>query len=196
MFPLFYKYLILNKKAAVPGIGVFTVKRQPAQLDFANEIFTSPDYTINFNEQALVDDNRLYSFISKEKKIDVTQAAVLYSDFANTLKKDLYQQKSVILPQLGMLSQNEDGKITFTSIINIKDYFPAAGAERIFREHTEHNVLVGDVKRTNAELKEMVAEDARIRSHTKDPWWIFAIALGIIGIATIVYYYLHNGSLR
>lgn len=196
MFKLLYKYLILNKRAGVPGLGVFFIERKPAKLDFTNKVFIGPASQINFKAQALVDDNRLYTFISREQKIDVTEAAVRYSNFANNLRQNLAEKNSVELPGLGVLSQNAGGELFFKETFRLNDYFPPVTAERVIRENTEHHIMVGDSTRTNTQMKEVLADEVQEESHAKDYWWLFAIALGIIGIATIVYYYLHNGRLH
>ena len=196
MFRLLYKYLILNKKVSVPGVGVFYVERKPARLDFANKVFTAPELHINFKDQPSVADHKMYAFIGKEEKIDEPEAISHFNDFCNLIKKSLKENKSAELTGLGMMTQNAEGKIFFRSTNILTDYFPDVTAERIIREHVEHTVLVGDINKTNVEMKEMLVEDTRKYSGKKDNWWIFAIGLGIIGIATIVYYYLHNGSLH
>ncbi len=69
MFKLLYKYLILNKKLIVPGIGVFYIEREPAKLDFADKVFPSPAFQVGFNAQPSLNDNRMYAFISREQKL-------------------------------------------------------------------------------------------------------------------------------
>lgn len=195
MFSLFYKYLILHKKAGIPGIGTFFIERKSAKLDFANKVFVSPELQVGFNPQTF-DDKHLYTFISNEQKIDEAEAVTDYNTFANKLKENFHKHKSIELPGIGLLSQNAEGELFFTAIAVIKEYFPDAAAERISREHTQHKVLVGDVSRTNTEMKEMLVENLPQPIHSKDNWWIFAIALGIIGVATLVYYYTHHGKLH
>jgi len=195
MFQLFCKYLILHKKASVPGLGVFFIERTPAKLDFANKIFLAPEVQINFKAQASADDYRLYTFISREQKIDATEAAVRYNAFVNKLRKNLAENSSLELPGIGVLSQNAEGKIFFKATV-LLDYLPPAAAERVIRENSEHHVLVGDSTRTKTQMKEVLADNLQEPSYAKDYWWMFAIALGIIGIATIVYYYLNNGRLH
>lgn len=196
MFQLLYKYLILNKKAIVPGLGVFFIERKPAKLDFANKVFLAPASQINFKAQTSVDDNRMYTFISQVRKIDELEAAGHYNNFANKLKENLEKNSSVELPGIGVLSQNAEGQLFFKATVQLNDYFPPANADRVLKENTEHPILVGDSNRTNKQMKERLVDEPEMSSHAKDPWWIFAIALGIIGIAAIVYYYLHNGSLQ
>ena len=196
MFQLFYRYLILNKRASVPGVGVFYIERQPAKLDFANKVFVSPSFQIGFKPEPSLNDNRMYTFISLEQKIAEAEAVNGYYKFANSLKEKLFEQGTAELPGMGVLSQNAEGALYFKAASQINHYFPPVSAERVVRENTEHHILVGEKSRTNIEMQEMLVEDVQERSHAKDYWWIFAIALGIIGIAAIVYYYVNNGSLR
>ncbi len=65
----------------------------------------------------------------------------------------------------------------------------------MLREHVEHNVLVGDINRINIEMKEMLLKDVDQLPYEKFTMRI-CYSPGIIGIATIVYYYLHNGNLQ
>ena len=195
MVQLLYKYLILHKSANVPDIGTFYISRVPARLDFANKLFTAPDYQINFKADSFTGNNLMYTYIAKEKKIAETDASEHYNNFAKTIRKKLEEQQSVELPGLGVLHQNEEGALHFKAVLPLYNYFPAAVAERLIREDNEHHILVGDSDRTNTQMKEMLVDEPEL-PQSKDYWWIFAIALGLIGIATIVYYYLHNGSLR
>lgn len=196
MFQLFCKYLILNSRAHVPGLGVFFIERTPAKLDFANKIFIAPVSQINFKAQPSVADNRIYTFISRQQKIEESEAVIRYNNFADTIKKHLKEHKRMELPGLGVLLQNNEGNLYFNATSELNEYFPSAPANRILRENTEHPIVVGDINRTSRQMKEMFVEEPQKRSHAKDYWWKFAIALGIIGIAGILYYYLNNGNLQ
>ena len=196
MFQLFYKYLILNKKAIIPGLGVFYIERKPARLDFANKVFVAPELQVNFKDQPSIADDKMNAFIAREEKIDMAEAISHINDFNSEIQKSLKENNSAELPGLGVISQNAEGKILFKSTNILKDYFPDVAAERIIREHVEHSVLVGDINKTNAEMKETLSVSRSTSAGEKDNWWIFAIALGVIGIATIVYYYLHHGKLH
>ena len=196
MFELLYKYLILNKKASLPGLGIFIIERTPARLDFANRVFISPRYAISFLSQPSLNDNRMYGFISNEQQVDDPEAITRYYKFANDVKENLTKANAVEFPGMGILSQDANGEMSFKAITLTDQYFPPVASERVIRENAEHHILVGDLNRTNTQMKEMLVSDQDLSSGDKDYWWIFAIALGIISIAGIVYYYLHNGSLR
>ena len=196
MFQLLYKYLVLHKKASVPGLGVIYIETKPARLDFVNKLFVGPASHINFKADTFADDKRFYTFISHEQRVEVTEAAVRYSDFVNALRKKLAEESSVELPGIGVLSQRAEGDLFFKETVRIEEYFPPVTAERVIRDNAEHHILVGENTKTNTEMKEVLVDEVQEESHARDYWWLFAIALGIIGIATIVYYYLHNGRLH
>lgn len=196
MFQLFYKYLILYRRADIPGLGVFFIERTPAKLDSANKVFIAPISQINFRAQTPVADNRMYTFISRQEKIDESEAVIRFNNFANTIRKKLDEHKSIALPGLGVLLQNDEGNLYFKATSDLNDYFPPAVADRVLRENTIHTTVVGAHDGTNKQMKEMFVEEPKEPSHAKDYWWKFAIALGIIGIAGILYYYFSNGNLQ
>src|SRR5215210_6528737 len=196
MFQLFYKYLILYRRADVPGLGVFFIERTPAKLDIANKVFIAPISQINFRAQTPVADNRMYTFISRQEKIDESVAVIRFNNFANAIRKKLDEHKSIELPLLGVLLQNDEGNLYFKPNSELNDYFPPAVADRVLGENTEHTTVVGANDGTNRQMKEMFVEEPKEPSHAKDYWWKFAIALGIIGIAGILYYYFSNGNLQ
>lgn len=196
MLRLFYKYLILNKKAAVRGIGTFYFERKPAKLDFANKVLHAPDLQVSFNPADSNTDNELIAFISKQQNISEEKAAEFYNAFTEKLQENLDKHKRAELPQIGLLLQNTEGELYFKATEVIQDYFPGVAAQRILREHVEHHSAAGNSRRTSEQTIKKPVEEVHESAHSNDNWWIFAIALGIIGVATIVYYYTHNGNLH
>lgn len=196
MFQSLYKYLVLYKKVTVPGLGVFYLERIAAKLDFVNKIFVAPTAKIGFKHDVSANDTYIYTFLSHEQTINLSEATNLYNDFAHNLKESLTKHQTIELPGIGVLSQSREGELNFKETAQINCYFPPASAERVLRENTEHHILVGSRKRTNKEMKKMLFKELEASSQDNDYWWIFAIALGLIGIATIVYYYLNNGTIH
>ena len=196
MFRLFYKYLILNKKATVQGIGTFYFERKPAKLDFADKVFHAPALQVAFTLENVNADSGLQTFIASQQNISEEKAAEHYNAFTKKLQENLDKHKTAELPGIGLLSKNVAGELSFTATKVITDYFSDVAAQRILREHVEHTVSTGDLRRTNVQMKEKPVEEVHGFTRSNDNWWIFAIALGIIGVATIVYYYMHNGKLH
>jgi hypothetical protein len=194
MFPLLYKYLVLNDQVCVPGVGRFFKERKPAQLNFSNKEFEPPVYSIQFRGEQVAADKSFFAFLTKEQGIDELQAVRQFHEFAFDLKHHINNHPQTELPGLGWLKRSNDGAITFEPTSLTHDYFTPTPAERIVRENVEHTILVGDTERTNTEMQEMLDDGATRRP--KALWWIIAIVLALIAIAAIVFYYLQNGNLR
>lgn len=190
MLELFHKYLIIHKKAIIPGLGIFSIERQPARLDFANKIFVAPSSQIVFKNEPAVADTNFYSFVSHEQNIEEETAIKNVDEFTLSLKHYISANTSVQLPGVGLLTKNEVGELEFAPLNTLQNYFPNVTAEKVIRPDAQHDILVGDTSRTNTEMQEMLTSSKKV----KDYWWVFAIILAFIGIAALVYYYLQNGS--
>lgn len=196
MVHLLYKYLIIHKQLALPGVGSFYIVREPAKHDVANRVISPPVLNIDFNPQAS-DDNKTFSaFLSKEKGIDEATAINHFDDFARRLKQDIHSQKPVELPGIGSLRKTVNGDLTFEPANVLADYFPPAIAEPVLREKASYKIRVGETQRTSSQMRDALNDEPETVYDSKDYWWIYAIILTIIGIAAIVYYYQQNGSLR
>ena len=95
----------------------------------------------------------------------------------------------VKLPGVGNFFINTYGEIKFLQEEPNPVFFPVVVAERVIHPEAEHAILVGDKESTNTEMAEYFNETPV----QKDPWWIWAIILGAIGIAAILAY-LYNSD--
>lgn len=195
MLQILYKYLILNKKASVPGLGEFYIHRRPASLDFANKSFISPSTQIAFTQGDVIADNRFYFFISKEQHITDTEAVNKFDEFAERLTNNLKTTGSIQLPGIGLLSKDGSGKLNFQPVTPIASFYPNVAAERIVREVSDDIPVVETNKQDNLQTDVQNTEVA-ISENKKDYWWVFAIILAGVAIAAIIYYYNQNGNLR
>lgn len=196
MFELLFKYLIINKKATFPGIGIFTLKRQPASHDFTNKIFVSPAFRIDFSAASTVDNSRFYIFVAAQQKIREVDAIENVNEFASAIKGSLAINNTVQLPGLGIISYNAEGVLQFTPSQQVQNYFPHVSAERAISPASENTVMV--VNNTLAKIEKSVqaTEKEEVPGNDVSYWWVYAIILALISIAAIVYYYTLNGTLR
>ena len=86
---------------------------------------------------------------------------------------------------MGSFFVDASGKINFKQQELPAAFTQPVFAERVIHPDAEHQILVGDKETTNTVMTELLAP----KSATKDRWWIWAIVLGLIGIATIVFYF-------
>jgi hypothetical protein len=194
MFPLLYKYLMLNDQVCIPGVGRFLKQRQAAAFNFSNKVFEPPIYTISFREEPVSADKKFYAFVSKEQGIEEVDAVRKFNDFAYEFKHHLTHHNQTQLPGFGLMKRNAAGEIVFEEASLVNNYFPSTAAERIVRENSEHQILVGDTERTNAQMQVLLDDGSE--PSVKKRWWIGAAVLALLAIAAIVYYYLQHGNVR
>ncbi|TDH29212.1 hypothetical protein EXU57_03860 [Segetibacter sp. 3557_3] len=193
MVELLYKYFILHKSLAIPGIGFFTMNQQPAQLDFVHKVVLPPVPQINFLPGCEQVDESIVDFVADETRSSREKSSQIISRFFDTLRNNLYSNKQVQLPFFGLLEVGADGP-TFQPAASMVSYFAPAHAERIVREDAEHHILVGDAVRTNTQMQQHFHEGSR--RNTTDRWWIYALIIAIVAIAAIAFYYWRMQSMQ
>ena len=66
LYELFYKYLILNGRASMPGIGSFGVEQVPATMDFENKKLNPPTQNIKLESSEIATDTySFYNYLGK-----------------------------------------------------------------------------------------------------------------------------------
>jgi nucleoid DNA-binding protein len=196
MVQLLYKYLIINKHVTLPGVGVFYIQRQPAKHDYANKLFTSPNFHIEFNASNELPDKRFYEFVSKERGLNEAEAAKNLHAFSNRLTEEVKANRTVELPGIGMLKINASGQLTFESTNILTTYFPPTVAETVLNEKSQSAVSIKNGTKTPKEtiLLNESLEEEEVKS--KIYWWVYAIILALLGAGAIGYYYYINGSFK
>ena len=185
MHEYLYKYLALNQKLTIPGVGSFIAEMEPAKLNFVERSVHSPLPLIKFTTDNTNSANDFCRFLAKEINIDEADAAGKFDAFSDEIKNSLNKNKSVALPGIGILTLQFGDTYSFTSQENIQSFFPHLNAERVIRKNTGHNLIVGEKEKTSAQMHEELLHDKEIR---KDRWWIYAMVLAVIGVASIVIY--------
>ena len=192
MFDFIHKYLILNKKASVPTLGVFTINRIPAQLSFEDKKISPPVFQINFTAGSPAADKYFYKFVEDEQQIEEIEAITKLNNFSHTVRQELNKNKEVFFPGIGQLIIGRDGQLRLQNLHQSNDYYPAVSAAT-----AQRNVIAPEAVVTEEivvdEPTELVEE---VSTSKKDYWWIFALILAIVAIGAIAYYYYLNGSLQ
>ena len=155
----------------MPGIGTLKVQTNNAESDFVNTQIIAPSYTITFSPE------------------EETTSFNEFSAISEVLKNDIDRFGKVDLEGIGRLEKTEDNRITFLPNYINKELTPPVYAERVIRQHSEHTMLVGDKETTNVVMTEYFTEEEVVT----DRWWIWAIVLGLIGIAAIIFHIMLHG---
>lgn len=97
----------------VPGLGSFTAKKLPAQVDEAKNQLSPPSKRITFEPKVKGFDEVLVNYICEKAKISATEASQKVKDFVKTCKEAVIDGKVVVLSKLGKLSMNDKGDYIF-----------------------------------------------------------------------------------
>ena len=110
-----------NDCVIVPGFGAFLSHRIPAHYNAEEQIFMPPRRTLCFNAQITMDDALLTTAYMQQYGISYKQAAILMKDDVRKLKKRLSAKGKLYFGELGTLSMNIDGVISFEPSENCID---------------------------------------------------------------------------
>ena len=186
MYNCFRKYLALNKKLSLPGIGTLVLEDIPARLDFANKTIHSPLSVIRFSSDSTSFNHQFLDFISQELQVDEEDAFRKVTAILKQLQSNLDSSGMVELPGIGSFQKAYEKNYSFHSALSFQEYFPEVVAERIIRSDSNHNVRVGEEDKSRNEMQEILANNVSLKDNS---WWIFAIILAIVGIVAILYRY-------
>jgi hypothetical protein len=161
--------LFLNKTCRLPGIGTLAVIACSAEHDLVNAQIKAPVPSIVFSATQEADENVFNEFTA----------------LSELIKKDIDEKGIVTLKGVGDFIKNEQGAIDFIPLTVNSFFLPTVVAQTVIREHTEHAILVGDKETTSTQMTGYFDETETTK---KSHWWIWAIVLGVVGLATIVLY--------
>ena len=184
MYQYLAKYFSLNKKLALPGIGLLQAEMKPAQLEFVEKTLHAPQASILFQQNENVSGDHFASFLSKETNISEYEAVTRFNSFITYLVNKLQSDFFLQLPGIGSFLKSGD-TYTFTITDTLQELYSGISAEKLIRQNAQHTIRVGEDQKTSAEMHELLHKEVR-----KDRWWIAAIVLSVVGIAAILYYYL------
>ncbi len=192
MLASFCKYLILYKKAIMPGVGVFTVTKKPALYDADSGVFSAPLSEVHFAEGNAMADKQFYNFLKSEHQIDEVSAIRQFNEFSCVLWEGLHAKKVIEFPAIGSLVVNREGVLVFNPIENGFVLFPDIKSNQA--AFIQPDIVQPKIEATKPKKEALVkivkeSTDSGANVTSKDYWWVVAIGLAIVSIAAIVYYY-------
>lgn len=168
---LLIKYLLQNGRLGIPDIGMFRVKRMPAQVVAGGTEIKGPESVITYQAEPVPADKHLFEFLSSETETDEVTAIGQFNAWTQELKQKIFDHQTVELPFIGTLLQDQDGNITHNAPVSSMGYASVALPEGVLLETT-------------------IATEDEEASLSDTSWWIYAIILLLLGVAAIAYYYL------
>lgn len=173
MFDIIASSFFQKKSCRLPGIGNLELAYTPAQYDFGNRQLKAPKETILFIASSPYD-NHFNEF----------------SAISQLIKDQLEKHGTVEITGLGSFTRDSGGSIQFEAYPVNEDFLQPVLAERVIHKDAEHAILVGDKETTNVVMNEYYTEEIPA---ARGKWWIWAAALGAVGIAAIAIYIYKNG---
>lgn len=189
MYRELYQYLVLHGKLDLPGIGIFSAERKPAEIDFASKQVVAPSYVIALlRDHNSVPSKKLFSWLSSTLNISELDAVIRFNDFVFDLRQKLLAGNKLQWNHLGTLSKGLSGEIIFEAAQK-EPIESAVRAMKVLRGKTDHTVTVGEYERTSGEMRELLGQGKEKRSY----WWAVALIIGIISAIFIGYYFSAKG---
>lgn len=188
MYPELYQYLLQHKKLPVPGIGTFLLERAAARVDFPNKQVLPPVYSFAFQNQAPVPSGRFFSWLGAALGISQMDAVVRFNDFAFDMRKQVDKGHTIEWSGVGTLKKGLAEEIKFMpfSPVCTEAAIPAA---KVIREKAAHSVRVGEDQRSSSEMEVLLAQTAEKKVY----WWAWALAIGLVAVIFIGWYFSENG---
>lgn len=163
-----------KKTCKLPGIGQLILVTLPAEIDFLNTQIKAPQQSI------------VFAPASKNENVFNEFSAI-----SELMKKKLDEEGLVAILGIGTFSQDITGTIHFEPVDLDPLFSQPVTAIRVIRQDAQHNILVGDKNTNNMEMTEMLNEEHP--AIPPDRWWIWALALAIVAIGLLLFYYYQNG---
>jgi hypothetical protein len=166
--------LFQNKTCRLPGIGTFTIVTNSAEIDNHHKQINAPVPSIVFTP--LQDDKNGFNE---------------FTALSELIKKELHARGKVYLKGIGDFVKKQDGSIGFNPIQLSPHFTPPVVAEIITRQDADYARLAADKETTAVALSDTMIEEEIVI--VNDRWWLWAIGLGTIGLAVLIYYISQHG---
>ncbi|MBO9619529.1 MAG: hypothetical protein J7539_10885 [Niabella sp.] len=189
MFSILTTYLYQHKKLALPGIGNFELQPKSASVSF--DTVAAPGWDIIFSENKSVtaadNPDSFYELLGAKESLSGANAQQQFEEFARNLVVKLNDNERIDWEDVGVF-EKPDYHIHFTPKTPATSLFNNVTAQRVIREHADHQLLVGEKETTkNAALEQMLWEERSNKRKTIT--WIIVGAVAVIAAV----FFLKNG---
>ena len=191
MFQVLNAYLFQHRSISIPGLGTIYLESVPASADVADRTILPPAYRFRFDKYFDAPDKEFFSYIAAQRNVLDYEAIKWYSEFSFELRNRIRTEEQVSWDGVGVLKKDPSGNVIFESVTGSPEFMVPTPAMRVNRQDAQHMLLVGDRERTNVQMNEWLHEEGADRK--KRSWWIVALVLGLIALATLGWHFYTNG---
>ena len=177
MYSALHQYLIRFKELSLPGIGTISLQTTSARGDFAARLIHAPVQQISWKAEATDHPAHFYPWLAALMQIPAGEAINQFHDFCSQLKEQVYAGAKIDWKGVGVITKGAGRTIRFEPAVSTP-VETAVTAEKIIREKAEHDVRVGEEKRTADEMRAYLNPEKA----TPSRWWIAALVLGLLAV--------------
>ncbi len=189
MYGELYHYFSTYRQLNVPGIGTFSLKRQPAAADFINKQILPPSFIAALEPENTAVSKHLISWLAASLGITEREAVIRFNDFAFDLRRKLDAGEKIDWAGMGTLKTGLGAAIKFEPALKESAFDKPVAAVKVVRSQAEHTVRVGEQEKTAAEMREYFSQpDAG-----KNYWWAWALIAGFAALIFCGWYFSANG---
>lgn len=198
MLASFYRYLLLNQRACMPGVGVFSVERTPAAFDAAAGEFMPPRYAIQFRSGNEMADKKFYTFLKHEHQIDEVSAIRQFNELSCAVWETLHEKKRVRLPGVGELIFAPDEQLNLVADPHLEKLIfpvkpgtvslPAPGTTPVAQSPAKPKA-VAKKERKKKEESVSTTGDTNGVLPIKDYRFMLGMGLAVLAMLSILLYY-------
>jgi len=175
------KLLLKHNCVIVPGLGGFVANYISAKIHPINHTFSPPSKEIVFNAGLKYNDALLASYIADELNINYSSALEFIEIQVNQLYKQLVKQKQIELPELGLLSIDNHGNISFKTENNYSFFAGSFGLDDFVSPPVIRPSITKHI--TNSIQKEKT-KPQKIRKLNANLRWTAAAIIPLLAVIT------------
>lgn len=164
----------------VPGIGGFIANYRSAQIHPVTHTFYPPSKSISFNVQLQNNDGLLVNYVAESASISYASAQKKVELFAKKIQNDLLHKKECKLPEIGILSQDAEGKLSFEPKFKVNYLLDAFGLEKVQSPAILRKSKVISLPKAAQKASEEASKKTGFN------WRVAAVVLPLIGLSAFV----------
>ena len=176
-------YLVLNKYVTIPSVGAFSIKYQPAVLDFPNRLIHPLNYLVEYQGQASVSHEQL-AYLSRIENRRESELSNDLENFGKDLKRAIERQP-FNWKGIGTI-EYRNGNIFFIS--RIQPPLQPVLANKVIHENASHSIRRGEQEFSSHDVQNNLENDNK-RSVAKIILWVIVAVL----ILLVLLHFFQNG---
>jgi CCDC81-like prokaryotic HU domain 1 len=191
MYQYLLKYLVLHKNLAIPKLGVFSIEQLSAEIDSTNHLMYPPTQIIRFKQDIVLADKHFYDFLVRETGHDLVDVIKDLHAFTQQVLQEIQTITGSVLQGIGTLKKDNDELFLFIPERPLDYLFQQVSIDKSISlavtiskdlNNEESTVLAGEA------LTEFLGQTNE--AETSDNWWVYAIALLLLGAGALLFYYV------